>query len=106
MRERSRRQRGNPVRPRSKSARRGRAAAASRPGRQVAGDDGERRAGAQINPPSGEEPIEWLLLTNLPIDDVEGAAGHSVLLRRWMIEVFFRVLKSGCRVEARRFEAF
>jgi Transposase DNA-binding/Transposase Tn5 dimerisation domain len=56
-------------------------------------------------PPAGEEPIEWLLLTSLPI-----ASEEQVRLviqnycTRWMIEVFFRVLKSGCRVEERRFE--
>ena len=58
------------------------------------------------NPPPGEVAIEWLLLTNLPIDDPEAVrrviAYYCV---RWMIEVFFRVLKSGCRVESRRFEA-
>jgi hypothetical protein len=25
----------------------------------------------EVNPPPGEEPVEWLLITNLPIDDVE-----------------------------------
>ena len=57
------------------------------------------------NPPDGDEPVEWLLLTSLP---VEAAAQAREVIRfyclRWMIEVFFRVLKSGCRVEDRRFE--
>jgi hypothetical protein len=61
---------------------------------------------SEVNPPPGDEPIEWLLLTNLPIDTVEQVERilqyYSV---RWMIEVFFRVLKSGCRVEERRFES-
>jgi hypothetical protein len=56
-------------------------------------------------PPEGEVPIEWLLITTLPIGDVEGVrqiiAYYTV---RWMIELFFRTLKSGCRVEERRFE--
>jgi hypothetical protein len=60
----------------------------------------------EVNPPVGEEPIEWLLLTSLPIDDVEQVrqviAYYAV---RWMIEVFFRVLKSGCRIEERLFES-
>jgi hypothetical protein len=59
----------------------------------------------EINAPSGEEPVEWLLLTSLPIDDE--AAVRVVLdsyALRWMSEVFFRVLKSGCRVEERLFE--
>jgi hypothetical protein len=56
-------------------------------------------------PPEGEVPIEWLLITTLPIGDVEGVrqiiAYYTV---RWMIDLFFRTLKSGCRVEERRFE--
>lgn len=59
----------------------------------------------EINPPPGEEPVEWLLLTSLPVDTDEAV---RLLVQyycvRWMIEVFFRVLKSGCRVEERRFE--
>ena len=55
--------------------------------------------------PEGEVPIEWVLVTTLPIGDVEAVrtviAYYSV---RWMIEVLFRTLKSGCRVEERRFE--
>jgi hypothetical protein len=57
------------------------------------------------NPPEGDEPIEWLLLTDLPIGslaEVRQIIAYYCL--RWMIEVFFRVLKSGCRVEERRFE--
>ncbi len=60
----------------------------------------------EVNPPPGDEPVEWLLLTRLPIDTVEDV--ERILQyygARWMIEVFFRVLKSGCRVEARRFES-
>jgi hypothetical protein len=57
------------------------------------------------NAPTGDEPVEWLLLTDLPIgnsDQVRQVIQYYCL--RWMIEVFFRVLKSGCRVEERRFE--
>lgn len=60
---------------------------------------------SEVNPPSGDMPIEWLLLTSLPIDSLEQVRQiiqyYSV---RWMIEIFFRVLKSGCRVEERLFE--
>ena len=49
--------------------------------------------------------MEWILVTTLPIDTIEDVIA---ILRyytvRWMIEIFFRVLKSGCRVEQRRFE--
>lgn len=57
------------------------------------------------NPPAGEPPVEWLLLTTLPIDTLEQVrtivAYYCV---RWTIEVLFRTLKSGCRIEHRRFE--
>jgi hypothetical protein len=60
---------------------------------------------SEVNPPPDDEPVEWLLLTSLPIDTAE-QVGQIILYYsvRWMIEVFFRVLKSGCRVEERLFE--
>jgi hypothetical protein len=59
----------------------------------------------EVHPPEGEEPVQWLLLTSLPIgdaDEVRQVVQYYCV--RWMIEVFFRVLKSGCRVEERQFE--
>lgn len=57
------------------------------------------------HPPAGDEPVEWLLLTSLPIADPEQVRQViQYYCVRWMIEVFFRVLKSGCRIEHRRFE--
>jgi hypothetical protein len=57
------------------------------------------------NPPAGEEPIEWVLLTNLAIKSEEAVQLIiEYYTTRWMIEILFRVLKSGCRVEERRFE--
>ena len=59
----------------------------------------------ETNPPEGETPIQWLLVTSLPI-----AAGEQVrrivsyYCIRWQIEIYFRTLKSGCRIEARQFE--
>jgi hypothetical protein len=59
----------------------------------------------EVNPPPGDEPIEWLLLTSLPVDTIEQVTQVvQYYCVRWMIEVLFRVLKSGCRVEERRFE--
>ena len=56
------------------------------------------------NPPTGDEPVEWLLVTTLPIASVEQVrAIIQYYTVRFLIEVFFRVLKSGCRVEERRF---
>ena len=59
----------------------------------------------EIAPPAGDVPVEWILLTNLPIDDAEQVRQViQYYCVRWMIEVFFRTLKSGCRVEERQFE--
>lgn len=60
---------------------------------------------AEANPPEDDVPVEWLLLTSLPIDTSEQVRLIiQYYCTRWMVEIFFRVLKSGCRVEERRFE--
>lgn len=59
----------------------------------------------EINTPTDDVAVEWLLVTSLPIDTVESVReAIAYYCVRWMIEVFFRTLKSGCRVEHRRFE--
>jgi hypothetical protein len=59
----------------------------------------------EIDAPKDDTPVEWLLLTSLPIETVEEVRQViEYYCVRWMIEVFFRTLKSGCRVEERRFE--
>jgi Transposase Tn5 dimerisation domain len=58
------------------------------------------------NPPPGEEPIEWLLLTSLPVETfAEACAVIEYYCCRWEIEVYFRVLKSGCKIEDLQFQA-
>lgn len=50
--------------------------------------------------PEGVKPVEWRLLTNRPVDSFEAAAELIDWYRaRWEIELFFHVLKNGCRVE-------
>jgi hypothetical protein len=54
----------------------------------------------EINPPGGEEPLMWVLLTTLPVETFEQATEVLELyLCRWEIELFHKVLKSGCRLE-------
>ena len=51
-------------------------------------------------PPEGEDPVQWFLLTTVrPGTAREAADIVGFYLQRWRIEDFFRVLKSGCRVE-------
>ena len=55
--------------------------------------------------PAGELPIEWILVTTLPIDSIEQVQKIvQYYCVRWNIEILFRTLKSGCRIERRRFE--
>jgi hypothetical protein len=54
----------------------------------------------EVGPPPGEDPIEWVLLTTLPIaalGDIQRIIQYYGC--RWEIEVFFRLWKSGCHVE-------
>jgi hypothetical protein len=52
------------------------------------------------NPLEGAEPVEWLLLTSLPIDTIEQVLTIiKFYCGRWAIEIYFRILKSGCKVE-------
>jgi hypothetical protein len=54
-------------------------------------------------PPSGVEPLEWMLLTTLPVHTTEQAAEKlHWYTQRWQIEVYHRTLKSGCRIEERQ----
>jgi hypothetical protein len=56
-------------------------------------------------PPAGEAPLEWILMTTLPIDTADQARTIvEYYCVRWGIELLFRTLKSGCRIEQRRFE--
>ena len=59
----------------------------------------------ETNPPEGCVPIQWLLVTTLPIDDPEQVRTivQSYCIR-WQIEIYFRTIKSGCRIEERQFE--
>lgn len=55
------------------------------------------------DPPEGEEPVEWMLLTNQPMATLDEACERVRWYRlRWRIEMYFKVLKSGFRVEACR----
>jgi hypothetical protein len=57
----------------------------------------------EVDPPEGRKPIDWKLLTDLPVDSpdqtIEKMTWYSM---RWKIEVFFKILKSGCNAEKLR----
>jgi hypothetical protein len=57
------------------------------------------------HPPRGQAPVEWLLLTTLPVADFPSACTVVQWYRcRWEIELFFRVLKQGCQIEQLRLQ--
>jgi len=59
----------------------------------------------EVAPPEGQEPIQWILITTLPIEsDAAVELVVAYYCQRWGIETYFKTLKSGCRVEERQFE--
>jgi hypothetical protein len=55
------------------------------------------------HPPPGIVPLDWVLLTTVPVASLENALERiQWYTRRWGIEVFHRILKSGCRIEDRQ----
>ncbi|EMJ37086.1 transposase, IS4-like family protein [Leptospira interrogans str. FPW1039] len=52
-----------------------------------------------------EESIDWKFLTTIPIHNSEDAKRMIAYYKsRWGIEVFFKVLKSGCNIESTQFK--
>lgn len=52
------------------------------------------------NPPPNAKPLEWFLLTTLPIQTLaEAARILAYYAKRWRIEDWHRILKTCCRVE-------
>jgi hypothetical protein len=50
--------------------------------------------------PKGRKPIEWKLITDLPVRGrAEAIEKINWYAMRWKIEVFHKILKSGCRAE-------
>jgi hypothetical protein len=59
----------------------------------------------ETNPPAGEDPVEWMLLTSLPVETFEQACLVAAYYAcRWQIEIYFKILKSGCQVEKLQLE--
>jgi hypothetical protein len=58
------------------------------------------------NPPRGEDPVEWVLLTSEPIATKRDVVTIVDIYRaRWLIEECNKALKTGCRYEDRQFES-
>lgn len=61
----------------------------------------------ELEPVAGQPAIEWVLLTS---EDVSSAAALERVVdlyrRRWMIEDYFKALKTGCALEKRQVESY
>jgi transposase-like protein len=60
----------------------------------------------ESNPPKGQKPLEWFLLTNEPL--ISFTSVRRVVRwyeRRWVIEEFHKGMKTGCQVEGLQFKA-
>jgi hypothetical protein len=59
----------------------------------------------EINPPEDRAPIDWKLVTNLSVGDITAAVEKlEWYALRWKVEVFHKVMKSGCGAEKARLE--
>lgn len=59
----------------------------------------------EVDPPPGQVPIEWFLLTTEPIETEERLLRVVDIYRcRWVIEEFFKALKTGCIYQERELE--
>src|SRR5438874_626583 len=56
----------------------------------------------EAEPPAGEEPLEWVLLTSVPVRTVAEAHERVAWYRcRWLAEDYHQCLKTGCSIERR-----
>lgn len=59
------------------------------------------------SPPRGQAPVDWVLFTTEPVDTkAQLNAIVDYYRSRWVIEEFFKALKSGCSFEKRQLESF
>jgi hypothetical protein len=57
----------------------------------------------EIDPPTPKEAIEWMLVTTLEVNDLQGALEKvDWYKKRWGIEEYHRTIKSVCRIENRQ----
>lgn len=60
----------------------------------------------EVDCADGETPVDWCLTTTLPIETPEQVAKVVDAYRsRWVVEEFFKALKTGCGFERRQLES-
>jgi hypothetical protein len=57
----------------------------------------------ETTPPDGNQPVQWILATSEPVDTADQIAAVVDAYRaRWLIEEYFKALKTGCAYESRQ----
>jgi hypothetical protein len=60
----------------------------------------------ELNVPEDQKPVEWTLLTTLSVDTEENVQlVIDCYRRRWLIEEYFKAIKTGCAFEKRQLES-
>lgn len=58
----------------------------------------------ELEPPSGREPLHWILLTNVPVTNEQEAWQRAGWYEcRWVIEEYHKAQKTGCAIEDLQF---
>jgi hypothetical protein len=58
----------------------------------------------ESKPPAGQERLEWMLLTNEPVDSFSAARQVITWYEfRWVIEEYHKAMKTGCQIENLQF---
>jgi hypothetical protein len=61
----------------------------------------------ELSTPTNEEPVEWRIITTESIETVDSILRIVDIYRgRWIIEEFFKALKTGCSYEERQLESY
>lgn len=56
-------------------------------------------------PPDVDEPLEWILVTSVPVETVEDALERiQWYSHRWLTEEYHQCLKTGCAIEKRQLD--
>lgn len=59
---------------------------------------------AEIDPPAGSKPVEWFLLTNVPVTTQAHAWERTRwYAARWVLEEYHKAQKTGCGIEEMQF---
>jgi hypothetical protein len=60
---------------------------------------------AEVEPPPGSEPLEWILATTIAVETPADAEQRvDWYTARWLVEDYHQCLKTGCAIEQRDFE--